>query len=333
MPGVTLDSDWSYRDLQVLRLENDLLQADFFPMLGAKCWRLLHKPSGEQLLWHHPRLEPRSVQIGASYDDNFCGGWDELFPNDAPGEFEGTPYPDHGELWSQPWDWRVVSDGGEEVSVRFTLGSVCTPSIVEKTVTLRAGESKLRFAHSIRNVGAAPFHFLWKLHPALCISGSHVLDVPARRAVIVHPEWTRCPPSMTEFPWPTARLPGGGKIDFRQVPPAGSGTRDFLYLVDLTDGWCALTDTDGGIGFGLAFPKSVFTSVWVFLTNGGWRGLDCIVLEPCTAWPKNLDDALARSQIARLAPGSTLKAAVIATVFKSRTGVATITPEGDVTAR
>ena len=69
-----LDTDWQYRGMQVLRLENDRLCIDVLPELGAKIYNFVHKPSGHNLLWHNPTLPPARQPYGAAYDDNWSGG-------------------------------------------------------------------------------------------------------------------------------------------------------------------------------------------------------------------------------------------------------------------
>ena len=117
-----LDTNWQYRGLQVVRLENDLLCIDVLPELGAKIFNFVHKPSGRNLLWHNPTLPPAGQHYGAAFDDNWSGGWDELLPNDlprpeAPG---GDLLPDHGEFWSQAADWEIVTSSPTRIEVRFT---------------------------------------------------------------------------------------------------------------------------------------------------------------------------------------------------------------------
>ena len=51
--------------------------------------------------------------IGAAYDDVWAGGWEELFPNDAPGAFEGRDLPDHGEWWTMAWTALEATGGSE----------------------------------------------------------------------------------------------------------------------------------------------------------------------------------------------------------------------------
>ena len=98
-----IDDQWTHAGLRTIVLENDRIRVEILPELGARVNRIEHRASGTDLLWHNPRIEPRVVPIGASYDDNFAGGWDELFPNDLAGPVGDETYPDHGELWSQCW--------------------------------------------------------------------------------------------------------------------------------------------------------------------------------------------------------------------------------------
>ena len=41
---------------------------------------------------------------------------------------------------------------------------------LEKTIRLRRDISRIAFRHTLSNPGFAPFHFLWKLHPALAVT-------------------------------------------------------------------------------------------------------------------------------------------------------------------
>ena|SRR2546427_9168368 len=105
--GARLDTNWRFRGFQVLTLENVLLRVDVIPELGGKIYNFIYKPFDRNFLWHNPRIELRKVPLGANYNDNYAGGWDELFPNDAAVEFQGESLPDHGELWCQTWDYEV----------------------------------------------------------------------------------------------------------------------------------------------------------------------------------------------------------------------------------
>jgi hypothetical protein len=310
-PFVRVDDRWTFDGLRVVTLENDVLRADILPELGAKVYRLIHKASDTDLLWHNPRVEPRRVDMGASYDDNFCGGWDELFPNDFAGPVGETTYPDHGELWCQPWTYTIDADTAEARVHLRRPGSVTT-TIVEKTIALRPGDRQLRFSHRITNVGRQPLDFLWKLHPALAIDTGDRLDIPGAEGEVVDPTFGLVREPRT-FRWPVASTPVGD-VDFSVIRPI-DGTRDFLYVKQLSAGWSALRRMKRNVGFGLVFPREIFTSVWMFMTFGGWRGLETVVLEPCTTVPKDLVQAIRAGTCSHLESGAALSCDISAVLF------------------
>ncbi len=321
--SATIDTNWSYHGFRAIVLENRHLRAVILPELGAKVWSLVDKAADRETLWHNPRLPPRPVHYGATYDDWFCGGWDELFPNDAPTTAAGEPYPDHGELWSMPFSWEASSEGGA-VSLRLWRSGVVTNTRVEKRITLEADEPLLRFGYRIGNAGPAPLDYLWKLHPALNVTPASRIDLPAGR-VLVDPGF-RDRLALDSFEWPHA-----GALDVRQVPPQEAATCDFYYAVELDAGWCALTDTAARAGFGLVFDPAVFRSVWVFGAYGGWRGLYTAILEPCTGYPYRLEEAIAQGTASRLAAGATLETEVVAVLYRGVEAVTRISEHGEVT--
>ena len=96
-------------------LENPHIQAVVLPTLGGRVWELTDRVRDRQWLWHREGVDLGPARPGAVYDDVWAGGWEELFPNDAPGEFEGRALPDHGEWWSASWTVEEASDGGDAV--------------------------------------------------------------------------------------------------------------------------------------------------------------------------------------------------------------------------
>ena len=74
----------------------------------------------------------------------------------------------------------------------------------------------------------------------------------------------------------------------------------------MSAGYAAISYPDEDIGFGLGFDSGVLDSVWVFGTCGGWRGLNTVILEPCTGYLANLPDAIANGSALTLAAGATV---------------------------
>jgi hypothetical protein len=315
-----VDINWQYCGLQVVRLQNELVCLDVLPEVGAKLYNFVHKPSGRNLLWHNPRVAPARQAFGATFDDNWSGGWDELIPNDVPcAEPEGDLLPDHGEFWSQAARWEVLKSGADCAEVRFTSVGRVMPVSFEKTLCVREGESFCRVHYRLTNHGLAPFDFLWNIHPAMAISPDTWLDVPAKEGFTDPWRETRFP-GYGRFQWPMLTDRQGQKCDLRKVEPPESAVADHQYMIGVREGWYAVTDQRLRVGFGLVFPTKVFPNVWLFRTFGGWRGLYTLILEASTGCSRDLKEARQKGECAHLGAGRSLDVDVLA-VASSVSGI------------
>jgi hypothetical protein len=151
------------------------------------------------------------------------------------------------------------------------------------------------------NIGRKTLNMMWKLHPALRISEGAEIVAPAAIARPVDPAWSRFG-SQTEFNWRP-------ETAAHFVPPL-TGSTEFLYLLNLASGECALRHQLEGWCFRMTFPKEIFSSVWVFASFGGWRDLEVLILEPCTLPKLSLAECASAGACLRLAPGEAVDASV-----------------------
>lgn len=310
---VTFSSAWTLHGLQALLLENDQLRVTILPELGGKIWSIVSKPHNQEMLWHHPHLKPRPAHHGATYDNWFCGGWDEVFPNDFPVEINGEAYPDHGEIWSMPAEWHLLQNTGEEVTIALEHRGIVIPTRFRKLVTLRAGEAALHLTYTISNDGPHPLDLHWKTHPALPVAPGATIHLPAR-TVLDEPGFGEVFRER-EFAWSHATRQSGEPLDLRHLPAPDSGEVWFFYGNDLTEGSTAITYGPDRPGFGLTFDPAVLDSVWVFGAWGGWRNLNAVILEPCTGYPADLGQAIATGSALHLAAGETITTSLTATIL------------------
>ncbi len=96
---------------QSFTLENGALRATVIPSLGGRIWDLVDCERERQWIWHRDDVKLAPAHLDSTYDDVWAGGWEELFPNDAPGPFEGRALPDHGEWWVKNWRAEPSSAG------------------------------------------------------------------------------------------------------------------------------------------------------------------------------------------------------------------------------
>jgi hypothetical protein len=316
---VSADSWWSFLGLRTVVLENRALRVVILPELGGRIWSIVYKPLDRELLWQNPRIPPRKVPFGACYDDVWCGGWEELFPNDVPGTILGEKYPDHGEVWSIDWDCDTRSSE-DSATVALTCNTPISACCLERRLTLRAGEAALHTEHRLTNKGRDDFPFLWKMHPAFRISPDCRIDFPPM-TVELEPAW---PASLSgaplRFPWPHADTPEG-RIDLSRIPSADSGRCHFFYGTGFSEGWGAITDTAAGLTYGVTFSADVFRSCWLFASFGGWRNHNVAIIEPSTTYPFEIEKAIERGTAPILATGQSIETR---TAMRVQTGLSRV---------
>ena len=333
--GLFLDTDWQYRGLPVVRIENEHIRIDVFPEVGAKIYNFVHKRSNRNLLWHNPRVPPGRVVYGTLFDDHWCGGWDELVPNDLPFKTpSGEMLPDHGEVWSQASEWDIIEKSDDVISVCFVTHGKILPTRFEKTISLQAGESFCSVHYVYSNLGSTPIDFLWNICCSFEITPATRLDIPARRGLIeaTDPWNTQKFDPGTEYEWPTVTTPAGNHVDFRTMPPEEASVTDFQYLPDVASGWYAVTDADAQVGFGMVFPTDVLPHLSLFRSVGGWRGLHLVSVEPSVGYPYDLAIAKETGNAGHIEGGETIEATIKAIAYDGIAAVERIEPDGLVVA-
>jgi len=294
-------------DLETVVLENEALRVVVIPSLGGRIWELEDRARKRQWIWHRFDGVPAAAAADAVYDEVWAGGWEELFPNDAPGAFEGRELPDHGEWWSANWNVHEITVD------RLCLGTTLSVVRARCTKEIRIAGATLVVLYRIESAEPAPFHFMFKQHLPVALTPQCRLMLPGGRAEPVDPAFGTLVGSGGAFDWPQARG-AAGAVDMSRVPAAASRAREFLYVRELPEPWCGVDDAGSGASLRMRFDPATLPYVWLFLTYGGWRDCHTAVLEPCTNLPKDMSEAVRLRQSARLEPGGEFMTQVSLTV-------------------
>lgn len=304
-------------DHEALAIESTRLRAVVIPSLGGRVWELHDRIQDRPWIWHRQDVGLAPSPLGSSYDDVWAGGWEELFPNDAPAEFEGRSLPDHGEWWTTAWNVAELSDGAEAV-VRLVAESQVRRTRCEKEFRLKAESDTLHISYRIENREADAFHFLFKQHLPIALNPSCELVVPGGRVTAVDPSFGTLLRGPGPFDWPVASGEESDHVDLRRVRSHSDTAREFVYVTDLEESWCGVDDLDRGASLRMQFDRRQLPYLWLFLTYGGWRNCYTAVLEPCTNMPKDLSEAVRAGRSARLEAGGVFQTSVAVTVCAMR---------------
>ena len=331
-----------------LILENDLLRVVVLPEKGSDIIEFLYKPVGLDYLWKSPFGLPAKPDMERlphdQFMDNYEGGWQEILPSGGEASsYAGVEYGLHGESWSLPWS--VSSEDCQpalRVSVTLTGRLTMLPLVIEKRLTLKAGEAILHVDETLTNESDRPVEFMWGHHPALgepFLNGDCIMDIPAVKceggSVAGHPAARLgCGP---EYDYPIATAKDGLPIDLSVIPPPSARRCDEFWLPDIHEGWVAVTDTKRKIGFGLAWDLTVLNSLWVWQefhgqTDPPWNG-ECYVMavEPWSSYPlSGLGEAARRNTQIKLQPRGSLNTWLKAVAYEGIERVARISDEGQV---
>ncbi len=284
--------------LDFLLIENEFLRVEVVPILGGKITSVFNKVLQKEFLWHDKQLALQENPAGADYDSNFWGGIDELMPNDIPEQIDDIEYPDHGELWTTGLNYEVKDDR----IVLFGLLKLSNLSY-RKEISLNSSSPRIVLTYHIQNEATTVRHFLWKMHAALQIAPGDYLKSTALKGRVVYPASSRFEDT-EEFLWPTIE----GK-DAALIPPK-NGTMDFFYLYPTQIGTMSLLMDNGKYRFGYEYDRMIFPYEWYFASYGQFRDHYVAILEPATAMPVSVREAIELKQCTVLGPGEVIDTTV-----------------------
>jgi galactose mutarotase-like enzyme len=288
----------------IATLENAQIKLTIRPDLGGRIDQLQDHKTGREWLWHTSDYDPsqsRTLAIGASFDDHWTGGWDEIFPNDVAGEFQGRQLVDHGELWSSAWE--VIANSS--FSITMTRDCQTVPVRIEKTIRLDTAQPQAQIEYLFQNQSNETIPFLFKQHAAIAIEAGDEILLPDCLIEPVELGFSKIIGRSGQTRFPKALAADGQEIQVQRIPPASSQLQEFYYSSNLAVGECGIRNQRSQSTLLFRFDTADFPYVWVFQSYGGWREHYVLVLEPCTTIPYDLAVACRNGTAAQLKPQET----------------------------
>jgi hypothetical protein len=349
--GCRVHDEYTFRGLKVVVMENELLRISILADKGTDIFELLYKPLDVDFMYssvHGVRNPNRGLATNVhslgNLMDYWEGGWFECFPSGAgTANYKGAELGVHGEVHLLPWDYGVVQDTPEQVSVRFWVRTRRTPFLLEKTLTLQSQKPVLVMKEKVTNESDIEMDFMWGHHPVFgepFLSEDCVLDVPARTGEAHENSTDGSLVPGVKFEWPMAVGKSGRTVDLRKMQPKNAHVEDVVFLQDLDEGWFALTDTVRKLGIGMVWSLDVFPYINLWRNYHGdpdfmsYRRYYCMGVEPFSSIPSlGLLEAVNRGTQLTLKGRESLESELRTMVYTGLSGVKRITPEGQVLAR
>lgn len=285
------------------KFENDTVRVVVVPELGAKLVSLFDKRSGREWLVG-PGLRPFGhVPYGANFVDQDMSGWDEMFPTivacdyPVPGPKEGTPLPDHGEVW--PLSWTVEAAGAE--ALRLAVRGVGLDYELARELRFAAPDT-LQMHYEVRNLESERIAYLWSAHPQFaCGDEARIVLPPAITAVhnALPVEWGWGEPE-ARLAWPLTeqqvRLDAVG-------PPNRQAARKFFVPPQTAVSWAGLVRRPAGDWLRLDWDARALPYLGIWVDEGCISSESVVALEPMTGYYDSLVTAWQKKRVALIKPG------------------------------
>ena len=336
--GCRLITDGTLKGLRTVVLENQKLRVTVLVDKGTDIFELLYKPLDLDFMWRSPmplhnpmNFIPSSSSSFGSFYDHYEGAWQEIVPSfGPPSSYKGAEFGLHGESSLLPWNFRVIDDRPECVSVDFWVRLYRSPLYIEKRLTLEANSSVLKINEYIENEGKESIAVMWGHHPALSeafLDEHCTIDLGYRKMCtpeVLNFEQQRFAPNSV-FDWPMAQSATGEMVDVSQMPSRENDTADVLYFTEPDEAWYAVTNQHLKVGFGMRWDIKAFPYLWMWQVCHGsygypWYGRTYnMALELVTSPPaRGIDSAVKDHTALLIPPGERVKAYVKVIIYTGR---------------
>jgi galactose mutarotase-like enzyme len=299
----------SYRQVHVsgfpaIALRSEQMEVIVVPTLGAKLTNL-RRLRGREWLWRNDQIALAPPVAGTSYvEEADSGGWDECFPTvgscPLPGQSD-IMLPDHGELWSLPWECRVYDFAGGTAFTGTAKGKVL-PYDFHREVILERAAPVVRLHYRLRHLGETPFPWIWSAHPLFNVQPGTLLTLPSVRHARVDAAVGRNEKKGDTISWPPEN---NASFQFPDNQPWAMK----LFADIGPSGRTILTDPRQGEQLELVVSPDAVPQIGMWINCGGWapegrQPYYNLGLEPCIGAPDRLDEAVASWKLAHtLHPG------------------------------
>lgn len=322
-------------DMQTFILENKFLFISVIPEAGSKIFNFIFKPSGNNCAWHSPITPLKCPIYGSSFIPYDSGGFDEMLPTVEECTWRGIHLHDHGEVWMMPWKVLEKKSNEKEVSLKTSCRLKTSPFSIERKVTLKELESRVRLDYKITNVCKEEWEFIWAFHgsvsPGGFIGKGTKIFLPEETRLNVWDSKEERLGKMGDWiEWPLTKDKDEKEVDLSLMEDANLGFADDIFTDKLKEGWVAAGNIENEEYIAFTFPINEIPYVGLWIDQGGWRGYTQLGLEPTNTAGASLDVAVSDylQKYDKLHGGESKEFTMYISVIKGLKDIKKVTKEG-----
>ncbi|WP_143191935.1 hypothetical protein [Paenibacillus sp. P46E] len=279
----------TYKNFTSIILESEQIRLETVPEIGGKLVSILYKPTGKEWMLDSGYRPMRQPEYGSSFSGWDMSGWDECFPtiNSCPsGIDKAISLPDHGELWSLSWDYRI----GEN-SMISSVRSPQLPYQFSREVAFSSAD-RISLDYRADNRSDQPIPFLWVPHPQFAITEPTRILLPESMEEMLCVYEGHTLKNGKTYTWDDVSL----------ISPEVTGDgRKFYYPGIVPEGRSGLYGETSGNFLILTVPEDKVPYLGVWVDEGMFNDRATCALEPSIGYYDSLEMAVANGT-ARMIP-------------------------------
>lgn len=275
---------------EIVCLRNGQIILEAVPSLGGRIISIRRVDSRREWLWKHPvHSHWGRNQVGDAFEDSPLMGIDECLPTVNACSWNGLELPDHGEVWSQPWelDPALLQMGCYQAALRLPI----TPFTFKRSVRL-CGD-RIYFDYALENLSDRRQPFIWCFHPTFSIEPGDRIELPdtVKQVDVSHqhnlPEaWM----PLEQWNWPKPDPGGPSLAELDLGPSENSYAKVFAAGAGSPEGEITLHNPIAGERLKLRYDSLSMPALGVWICRGGWNNAHQIAFEPCNVSANGLDE-------------------------------------------
>ncbi|MDP4177739.1 MAG: DUF5107 domain-containing protein [Bacillota bacterium] len=291
-----------YKGAEAFILENIYLRVIVLKNFGAKVASIYNKKQNFEVLFQPVNNEYTVPLYGDSFEKYDTSGWDEAYPTidkclyPFETKHKGIEMPDHGELWSIPWNFTV-----EEGKLKSWVASPKFNYIFTRYIELR--ENTIHVEYEIKNIGDENLYAIWTLHSLLaCDQYSKLILKNVHKVINVHKSEVLGNVG-TVHNYPMTKDVNGNNYSLDKINPVSCKKSEKFYVKGkLLKGEAGITLNKEKILLTINFPEKKIPYLGIWINEGGFKGEYNCAIEPANGFYDSVETAKRYNEIDKINP-------------------------------
>ncbi|AZO93346.1 DUF5107 domain-containing protein [Halocella sp. SP3-1] len=294
-----------FKGVKGIKLFNKCISVVVLPSIGGKIASYYHKAKDFELLFQNKQGYYQQAELGEDFALFDCSGFDDCFPTidscNIKYENKQIEYPDHGEIWTADFDYKV-----EKESVGLLYCSQLLPYVYRKKVSIK--DNELHLGYKITNQGKGIIPCLWAMHCLINCSEEMRLHFPTQTDKVenvLESNYLGEIGKIHSFPLTVDNYGNEYRLD--RVLSSANKYEKYYVCGEVSEGSCGVYYSLEDVRFSINYNKELLPYLGFWVSEGGFKGDYNCAFEPSNGYYDSVVTALENGKVYQLKPGKSLE--------------------------